>query len=511
MLRRKPSSAAGANADNSAATADAANKRVRVDGDADVASAIVPAAESAHVVAQFVAEDGSTTGPPLDLPLNVTPDQLRILLNSLLKAEDDTPYSFFVNEEEVTETVHSAFAKQGLSSEVALQILYVPQAVFRVRAVTRCTSSMPGHSDSVTTVAFSPDGTRLASGSGDTTVRFWDVRTQTPEHTCTGHKHWVLAIAWSPDGKHVATADKNSQIYVWDAENGKAKCGPMTGHSSWVNWISWEPVHLNPECRRFATASKDGTVKIWDILQKRCLMTFAQHTNSVTCVKWGGEGLIYTASQDRTIKVWRVADGVMCRSLTGHAHWVNVMALSTDYVLRTGAFDHTGRAPATPEEAKTRALERYNAALAGGRERLVSGSDDFTMFLWDPSESKQPITRMTGHQQVVNHLSFSPDGRYITSASFDKSVKLWDGRTGKFICTFRGHVGPVYQVAWSADSRLCVSASKDSTMKVWDMASKHLKFDLPGHADEVFAVDWSPDGESVASGSRDTMVKIWRS
>ena len=89
---------------------------------------------------------------------------------------------------------------------------------------------------------------------------------------------------------------------------------------------------------------------------------------------------------------------------------------------------------------------------AGGGERLVSCSDDFTLFMWDPENSKRPVLRMTGHVQAVNHIAFSPDGRYLASASFDRKVKVWDGRTGKFIATLHGHVAAVYQVCWSADS-----------------------------------------------------------
>ena len=79
-------------------------------------------------------------------------------------------------------------------------------------------------------------------------------------------------------------------------------------------------------------------------------------------------------------------------------------------------------------------------------ERLVSGSDDFTLFLWLPEKEKKSTARMTGHMQLINEVKFSPDTRLIASASFDKSVKLWDGRTGKFITSFRGHVNRVYQV-----------------------------------------------------------------
>lgn len=110
-------------------------------------------------------------------------------------------------------------------------------------------------------------------------------------------------------------------------------------------------------------------------------------------------------------------------------------------------------------------MESYTSTLGKNTERLVSGSDDFTLFLWDPEKSSKPVARMTGHQQLVNDVKFSPDTRIIASASFDKSIKLWDGSTGAFITSLRGHVQAVYMVSWSADSRLLVSGSADSTLK----------------------------------------------
>ena len=114
---------------------------------------------------------------------------------------------------------------------------------------------------------------------------------------------------------------------------------------------------------------------------------------------------------------------------------------------------------------------------------MITGSDDHTLFLWSlfpsrsdsnkPSEvaaSKsgkfKPLARLTGHQRQVAHVVFSPDGKWAASAAWDNSVRLWEGRTGKFVATLRGHIGAVYRLAWSADSRLLVSASKDTTLKV---------------------------------------------
>jgi len=158
------------------------------------------------------------------------------------------------------------------------------------------------------------------------------------------------------------------------------------------------------------------------------------------------------------------------------------------------------------------AQDRYDKVRKGPikKDMLVSGSDDFTMFLWSPEDSKKPVARLTGHQQLINDVKFSPDMRYIASASFDKSIRLWNGLTGKFVATLRGHVQRVYQLAWSADSRLLASASADSTCKVWSISNKKLMCDLPGHSDEVYAVDWSPNGEFVCSGGKDKILKIWR-
>lgn len=142
--------------------------------------------------------------------------------------------------------------------------------------------------------------------------------------------------------------------------------------------------------------------------------------------------------------------------------------MSTDFVLRTAYHDHTGQIPDTEEARIAKAKERYlKAATIQGEvvERLVSASDDFTMYLWEPSKGTKPIARMIGHQKQVNHVTFSPDGLLIASAGFDNHTKIWNARDGKFINTLRGHVAPVYQCCFSADSRLLVTASKDTTLK----------------------------------------------
>ncbi|CAI4226404.1 unnamed protein product [Auanema sp. JU1783] len=470
--------------------------------------------ENAQVSVRFVGEDGKELGGAgILLPVSVTSTQLQILCNQLLESsEDPVPIAFFTEDGvEISETIEKAVEK--IDSEKTLSLIYQPQAVFRVSPVTRCSASIPGHGEPVISAQFSPDGRGLASGSGDTTVRIWDLNTELPLFTCKGHRNWVLCLAWSPDSTKIASACKSGQIILWDAATGTQIGKPMIRHKQWVTYLAWQPMHNDKESRFLASAGKDCNIFIWDTISHTVVRSLTGHTASVTSIRWGGEGLIYSGSQDRTVKVWRASDGILCRTLNGHAHWINTLALNTDYCLRTSCFDAKDgcKRPANKEEAQKISQRRYDEAIKiSGGERLVSGSDDFTMFLWNPAESKQQIARMTGHQQLVNHVMFSPDTRFIASASFDKSIKLWCGRTGKYLSSLRGHVNAVYQISWSADSRLLVSGSADSTLKVWDMRSKRLAYDLPGHASEVFTVDWSPEGTKVASGGKDKVMKLWR-
>lgn len=324
------------------------------------------------------------------------------------------------------------------TTEDVLTLVYTPQAVFRVRAVSRCSAAIAGHGEAILATQFSPaSSARMVTGSGDGTARIWDCDTETPMYTLKGHKSWVLAVGWSPDAKYIATGSMDNTVRLWDPKTGKALGDAMKGHTKWVTNIAWEPFHLQSDPatgHRFASSSKDQTIRVWNAALRRVEMTLSGHSASVTCVKWGGAGWIYSASQDKTIKIWDSKVGRMLHSLNAHAHWVNHLALSTDFVLRTAYHDHTGKPPVTDEEKVANAKERYEkAATIGGElvERLVTASDDFTMYLWEPTKSTKPVARLLGHQKLVNHVTFSPDGRLIASASFDNHVKLWNARDGK--------------------------------------------------------------------------------
>ena len=495
---------------------------------------------------------GQSAGPPVSVPVrDSNVKNLELLLNTLQgnvgvprttssprkpetranadllqKASERIPYRFTYrsdtsdptkedNARNVSDDLYHTLLKPGLkTTEDTMSLQYTPQAIFRVRAVTRCSSSIR-HGEVILAIAFSPSSSsRVVIGSGDSTARIVDCDTGTPVHILKGHTSWVLVVSWSPDDSMIATGSMDNTVRLWDSKTGKSLGAPLAGHSKWIRSLAWEPYHLQKPGRpRIASSSKDTTVRVWDVVAKRIELVLSGHEGAVSCVRWGGTGKIYTCSHDKTVKIWNANEGTLIHTLSSHAHWVNHLALSTDFVLRTAYHDHTADIPPTQEGKIAKAKDRFEKAATINNEiveRLVTASDDLTMYLWEPSKSTKPLTRLHGHQKPVNHVTFSPDGLSIASSGFDNHVKLWNARDGTFIATLRGHVGPVYMACFSPDSRLLVSGSKDMTLKVWEMRTRKLKEDLPGHKNEVWAVDWSPDGGKVASGGWDKTVRVWR-
>lgn len=179
---------------------------------------------------------------------------------------------------------------------MVLPVVFKPEAMFRIKPVTRASSTLEGHSEAVLNVAFSPSGRMLASGSGDTTVRMWDLNTECPDATLEGHTGWVLYVAFSPDGKILASAGMDKNVFLWDVQSGKQKGQPLKGHKNFITSLAWEPMISATKDQLLASSSKDCTVRIWSAANNICIRSLSSHTGSITKVLWGGEGLLYSAS-----------------------------------------------------------------------------------------------------------------------------------------------------------------------------------------------------------------------
>jgi WD40 repeat protein len=299
------------------------------------------------------------------------------------------------------------------------------------------TGTLTGHTSSVWSVAFSPDGKLLASGSVDKTIKLWDVATGREVRTLSGHTSWVTSVAFSPDGRLLASCScgkvenyncVQGEIKLWEVASGR-EVRTLTGHTDWV----WS-VAFSPDGRLLASGSLDKTIKLWDVASGRLVRTLSGHTNAVTSVAFSPDGrLLASGSLDYTIKLWEVASGSEVRTLSDHPWYVLSVAFSPD-----------GRL-------------------------LASGSEDKTIKLWDVASGSR-VRTLTGHTYGVNSVAFSPDGRLLASGSGDNTIRLWDVASGRLVRTLSGHTNAVNSVAFSPDGRLLASGSGDNTIRLWDIS-----------------------------------------
>jgi WD40 repeat protein len=383
-----------------------------------------------------------------------------------------------------------------------------------------CLSVLTGHTNRLLSLIFLPDGNTLVSSSEDQTTRLWDVSTGSCRQILETHVNWVLSVTLSPDGQTLATASDRNTVKFWDLKTGQiTKTLPSYNANVWA--LAYAPHSQNGRNviqQILATGSEDRTVKLWDTSTGECLRTLQGHGDRVWLVAFSPDGkLLVSASENQTIKFWEIPSGHCLRTLEGYNGSVLSVAFSHDgqYLASSG---HDGRVRGwTMATGSCEKIFQGHPAITSsvvfarnstGHIRLISGSDDHTIKVWD-WQTGECVRTLSEHESWVQTLSVSPDGQMLASGSRDKTIKLWDWQMGECLQTLTGHLHRVKAVAFSPDGTTLASAGDDQTVKLWNVETGKCIQTLWGHQDWVLAIAFSPCGSRIASGSGDQGIKLW--
>jgi WD40 repeat protein len=345
-------------------------------------------------------------------------------------------------------------------------------------AVARLGTVRFRHGSHIYSVAFTPDGAAVVTGSLDHTVRVWDTATG-KELRCFQNKDQdqVLCVACAPDGKTIAAGGVTGLIGLWDRATG-AELHQLEGHGGNVLALAF-----SPDGKALASAGWDHTVRLWDVARGKAIRQLRGHRDEVHAVAFSPDGkLLASGSKDKSVRLWDPGTGKELRRLGPAEKEVYCLAFSPDGKL------------------------------------LASGGGDKAVRLWDPA-SGQEVRRLGVPYPGLTSLAFSPDGRTLAAASLDCGsrpyihfagrVTFWEVSTGKVLPQCAGDRYAVGPVAYSPDGKtLAAGGAQDSTLHLWDLATGRERH-RAGHHSEVTSVAFTADGRGVVTAGCDETVRVW--
>jgi WD40 repeat protein len=428
--------------------------------------------------------------------------------------------------------------------------------------------TLEGHSASVNSVAFSPDGKTIASGSYRN-IKLWNSQTGVVLKTLAGLAGNIVggftSVAFSPDGKTLASAGvsvdgNNGTITIWDRNTGE-ELRTLAGHARSVHSVAF-----SPDGKTIASGGMDKTVKLWNIGSELAPRTIAGTSRGFNSVVFSPDGkTIASGGADETIRIWNAETGEEIKTLAGNIMGgyqaiVTSVAFSPDgktiasgndrgriklWNSQTGAeikafgpdidvssvlkviFSTDGKRLASVNTRAVRSWDIRFGRLIGIRElslmrcfafspdgkTTASGSHSSPTIKVRDTATGEEIITLEGHGSVVLSVTFSPDGKTLASGSGDNTVKLWNSQTGVVLKTLAGLagniVGGVTSVAFSPDGKTLASGSGDNTVKLWDVQTGKEIDTLAAHSKRIKCIAFSPDGKTLASGSDDGTIKLW--
>ncbi len=332
--------------------------------------------------------------------------------------------------------------------------------------------------------------------------------------TTLKHDGWVYSVAFSPDGKLLATGSNDNTAKVWEMPSGVLLA--TLKHGSSVRSVAF-----SPDGKLLVTGSDDNTAKVWEMPAGR-LIAILKHDDDVNSVAFSPDGTLLATGTRLAAKVWEMPSGVLMATLK-HDDWVGSVAFSPDgKLLATGSDDNTAKVWEMPSGVLMATLKHdpivgfVSVAFSPDGKLLATGSADKTAKVWEMPSGRLIATLK--HDNYVNSVTFSPDGKLLATGSYDNTAKVWEMPSGVLMATLK-HDGDVRSVAFSPDGTLLATRSNlwnsnlqkytISEAKVWEMPSGVLIATLK-HGDGVSSVAFSPDGTLLATGSGGSS-RVWAS
>jgi WD40 repeat protein/serine/threonine protein kinase len=365
-------------------------------------------------------------------------------------------------------------------------------------------------------LAFSPDGKRLATATEDRenrTVRVWDLQTRAPTHTFAAAPAAFASVAFSPDGKTLAGAGGDGRVRVWDLQTRAEvfSAGPAARCR----------LTFSPDGTRLAGGDADGVVRVWDAKTGKEVRTFKKHAGPVEAVAFNPDGTrLASGSDDKTVKVWDAdrfqevfsfdAGGTGVAAFTRDGTRLVAMPLGKPVVT---VWD-PGAGRQLPS-LDTGDLIPYRVALGPDGNLLATLSVRGEVKVWDLPTGKVLFRQLTGKEERWEDVAFSPDGRHLVISGgtwrgngYNKSLRVYDARTGKEIHKFLEGQDIIGDLAFSPDGRLIAGIVHVTGLGLWDAETGKAVGPIRPHGVYIGALAFSPDGKRLATATPNK-VRVW--